>query len=69
MEQQERQTMTDRLREFFASNPDEELTIAQCMVKFDITRSQFDTIAQVLKAEGLIESVHVVRNKRKGVMA
>lgn len=55
-----------KVREFFVNNPDEELTYALLMDKFDLTRSYAAEIVKILKDEGLIECVFVIRNRNHG---
>jgi len=56
---------TDRIREFFRNNPEEELTKQDFMVKFDINNAKTaDSYIERLRIEGLIESVRVLRAKQ-----
>lgn len=56
-----------RMRLFFETNPDEELTYEQMTIKFDCTLAQARfTVKELVKAQ-LVESVHVIRNPAKGV--
>jgi hypothetical protein len=55
---------TDRMRAFFKNNPDEELTLKDFMVKFDINSPKTaDSYLARLRDEGTIERVSVVRAK------
>ena len=62
-------SMTGAVRQFFTDNPDEELTPPQVRAKFNLSQSQFYEVMKTLAAEGLLESVHVVRNRRMGIAA
>lgn len=52
---------TQAARQFFTDNPDEELLFSDFQSKFGATKSNVISIIKVLRREGLIESVHVVR--------
>lgn len=55
------------MRNFFLSNPSEELTYSDLVVKFDCpTNDIARQYVKELKREGLIESVHVIRLAAKG---
>ena len=55
-----------RVRRFFRDNPDEELTYAQMMVKFSISRNRVYELVKLMRGEELVEAVHVVRHIAKG---
>ena len=57
---------SQRVRRFFRDNPDEELTYAQMMVKFSISQDRVYELVKLMRHEGLIEAVHVVRCVAKG---
>lgn len=50
-----------KLREFFANNPDEELTYADALAKFECTYQNFRTTLSRLVASGELETVHTIR--------
>jgi Fic family protein len=54
-------TLTARVRRFFVDNQDEELTTADLMSKFDITRQQVNDVRKELVKQGVIETVTVTR--------
>lgn len=59
-------SVRQRVRQFFVDNPDEELTYEEMAAKFDTTINHCRELVKALKDEGLIESVHVIRNRSKG---
>jgi hypothetical protein len=59
--------LQQRLDEFFAANPDEELLYSDVRRKFDCTQKQAENAIQRLKAKGSIECVHLVRLRAKGI--
>ena len=59
-------SLTQRVRQFFAENPDEELTYEDMAAKFDVPVNYCREVVRALKTKGEIESVHVIRNPRKG---
>ena len=59
--------MTERVRRFFVENADEELTYSLMMKKFDLNSNQVHSIVNKLRAKGLLESVHVIRLRTKGI--
>ena len=60
-------TMTGRVEQFFKDNPDEELTYSLMAKKWDLTRMQVAQIVKTLTGRGVLESVHVIRNRQKGI--
>lgn len=54
-------SMTNRVRQFFADNPDEELTVVDLCRKFDVTKAQAHVICQELAKQGAIEKMFIVR--------
>jgi hypothetical protein len=54
------------LRQFFAANPDEELTYDQALQKFDCDKESLHTSIHLLKARGEIgtEVIRVIRARR-----
>ena len=55
---------------YFQANPDEELTYADIAAKFSVSQERARTTVRDLmtgRAKALLESVHVVRLKAKGV--
>lgn len=56
-----------RIRMFYRDRPDEELSIPQIAVKFGCKIKTVHKALQELKAEGEIESVHVVRRRSNGI--
>lgn len=60
-------TLRDRIVRFYEQNPDEELTHADIHAKFGVTRKNTEQALILLRKEGLLESVHVVRLRRKGI--
>jgi biotin operon repressor len=59
--EQQSETVTAQIRRFFLDNPDEELSTADLMEKFGITRQQVNDTRKELKRKGLIETVTVTR--------
>lgn len=56
----------ERLRQFFAANPDEELTRADIMTKFDVPASTVDSALKRMSEAGELAPAHVWRPVRKG---
>jgi hypothetical protein len=56
-----------RMARFFRTNPEEELTFEQAILKFSANNYTLRQGVQELVKEGLLESVHVVRLKSRGV--
>lgn len=51
----------EKVRQYFLRNPDEEITLDDLIVMFDMNRhTAWDTV-KVLKQEGLIEQAHIYR--------
>lgn len=50
---------------FFLDNPEEELTYEQVQIKFSVPRSTAKAALRDLYAEGLLESVRVIRLKTR----
>lgn len=55
---------THRIAEFFARNPEEELSTEDARVKFDLNADQLRNALRTLRAHGLVESFHMIRAKR-----
>lgn len=53
-----------KLRAFFAENPDEELTPADIAAKLGIPQNRIYNITRKLVADGICESMWIVRKKR-----
>lgn len=60
-------SVPEAVRRFFLANPDEELTFEQLALKFGCTVWTARHAVRELKEAGLIESVHVIRNRSKGI--
>jgi len=58
---------TSKVEAFFLENPEEELSLADIMNKLGVNRKALEFALKRLKDEGLIESVHVVRLRSKGI--
>lgn len=56
-----------KLKAFFEANPDEELTYALIVAKFDISPETAREAVGRLCREGELESFHVIRPKAKGI--
>lgn len=50
-----------RVRSFFEANPDEELTYADIMAKFDLTHVEARKAVKQLRDRKQLETVHVIR--------
>lgn len=55
-----------RLRQFFIDNPDEELGFKDAAEKLGVPVRTVRAAVKELRAEGVIESVHVIRRAEKG---
>jgi response regulator of citrate/malate metabolism len=53
----------ETLKEFFANNPDEELTIPDAASKLGISQKSAGTYLAALKGHGLLERVSIYRLK------
>jgi hypothetical protein len=53
-----------KLRDFFAQNPDEELSYGDVMAKFGCSHGNLRTTVSRLVANGEIEVLHVVRRSQ-----
>lgn len=62
-----RKSVVDRLRQFFAANPDEELTYSGIAEKFGCSLWRARHVVRELKESGHLESVHVIRPRAKGI--
>lgn len=62
-----RNSVQDRLSQFFADNPDEELSYDDITAKFNCSRGTAEQAVSRLKADRLLESVHVIRLRTKGM--
>lgn len=54
-----------KLRAFFAENPDEELTPADAAAKLGIPQNKIYNITRKLAADGVIESLWIIRKRRQ----
>lgn len=52
------------IQKFFQANPDEELTIDDCVSKFQCSRTNVYHALEYLRNRGLVYTAHVVRAKR-----
>lgn len=59
-------TLTGRMRRFFLDNQDEEMTFELLAVKFDTPVDAVRATVRVLREEGTVESLHVIRHPSKG---
>ncbi|MBA3622889.1 MAG: hypothetical protein H0W48_00160 [Methylibium sp.] len=55
-----------RVRAFFQANPDEELTHAQLVAKFDANKRNAKHVVAWLVASGELEVAHVIRPRAMG---
>jgi hypothetical protein len=53
--------LTERLRQFYAENPDEELTLQDIMVKFGCAYDTAKRMVSCLKRDGVLRAHHVYR--------
>jgi hypothetical protein len=60
-------SLRGRVAKFFLDNPDEELTYDLGCIKFSCSRSSLEHVVFVLREERIIETVHVIRNRSKGI--
>lgn len=60
-------SLAERIAAFFAANPDEELTHEDLAIKFDAAQFAVGYALAKLRARGLLESVHIVRLRSKGI--
>lgn len=56
--------LPQRIVDFFAENPDEELTMNDAMVKFDCTSRQLHETLIRLRSVGVIETPKLIRRAR-----
>lgn len=56
-----------RVKCFFRDHPDEELTPTDFRLKFGVTEATRRWLIVALAQEGLLESVHVIRLRSKGI--
>lgn len=59
-------SLQDRIRKFFAANSDEELTYSDMAAKFGCTPDSARNAVREMRDMGELESIHVIRPKRKG---
>jgi hypothetical protein len=57
----ERTGLRVRIEQFFIDNPDEELSRADMLAKFECGEKILDCHLSNMRAEGVLESVHVYR--------
>lgn len=62
-----RPNLVVRVRTYYQSNPDEELTYQAIVAKFGCTLWTARRTVYVLIEQGFLESVHVVRKREKGI--
>lgn len=53
-------TPSGRVRDYFAANPDEELTVADIIKKFGLTKRQVAGVLWNLKTQGKVRSTPVL---------
>lgn len=58
--------LATRIRQFFVDNPDEEMTYELLTAKFGAHHQTVRDAVRVLRDEGLLEALHVVRRVEKG---
>lgn len=58
-------SLQNRIRQFFAANPGEELSYADMAVKFDCTLGSARNAVRELRDLGELESLHLIRAKAK----
>ena len=56
-----------KVKRYFDDNPEEELTYQILMDKFNITRRVAFKVVYQLADDGLLEHVHVIRLRAKGI--
>lgn len=56
-----------RVKRFYAERPDEELTHASLRAKFGLSKWTAVWVLRELVEEGVLESVHVIRLRSKGI--
>lgn len=61
------ESLFSRLRQFYEDNPDEELSFADAALKFGATRRNVESVVEQLRKLGVLESVHVIRRREKGI--
>ena len=54
----------ERIAQYFADNPDEELTMEDARLIFDLKKVSLHETLCRLRALGIVETVHLVRAKR-----
>lgn len=59
--------LKERVKRFYADNPSEELTHALLREKFACSKWTAVWILRELVEEGILESVHVIRLRTKGI--
>ncbi|WP_428414413.1 hypothetical protein [Methylibium sp.] len=59
-------SLAARIRKFFLDNPDEEMTYELLTAKFGAHHQTVRDAVRVLRDEGLLEALHVVRRVEKG---
>lgn len=59
--------LKERVKRFYADNPSEELTHTLLREKFSCSKWTAVWILRELIAEGVLESVHVIRLRTKGI--
>ena len=60
-------SVVGRLRRFFLDNPDEELRIVDIQSKLDCSQDSARFAIATLRKMKMLESVHVVRMRSKGI--
>lgn len=61
------ESLTARIRRFFVENPDEEMTYELLAAKYDAPIYTVRDIVKHLREAGIVESLHVIRNRSKGI--
>lgn len=67
MAKKDQHSVVRKLAQFFDWAPDEELTLTQIMDKYGCSYNTARYAVYELRERGLVESVHVVRARAKGV--
>lgn len=58
--------LSQRIEAFFRENPDEELTVADAVVKFDRNEAAIVCCVRDLRRQGVLEGVRVIRRRPAG---
>lgn len=60
-----RETPFTRCRDFFAANPNEELSYADIAAKFGVTKKSAEWMVVRLVQKGIVQRIHVIRGVRQ----